>query len=142
MVKKNYQIGEILAQEGKPQTHMFIVKSGSIIREKTEIGRVHHVDTQMGGSTVGSLHVINRDPAYATSKCVTPVITYELSGEDLDDYFISHPFFAKRIALSLTKEIRRYTKFYRTPLLKQHQKKTNLGAVSAAAGIVHIKKLT
>jgi len=134
--KKVYGKGQILSQEGEPQKKMFVLSSGSVIREKTdEKGQVHQIDTMMGGYTVGSLHVINKDPSYATSKCASEVTAYEISADVFNDYFMKDPYFAFNVAYSLTKEVRTHTKSHRTPLLHQHAKQTPIWSISAAASI-------
>jgi hypothetical protein len=136
MEKKTYNKGDFLSKEGEPQKRMFVIKNGTVIREKTgENGQVHHLDTHLGGTTVGSLHVMNKDPSYATTKCTTDVTTFELSSEHLKDFFMKEPQFAFNVAYSLTMEIRTHTKAQRTPLLEQHPKKTPLWSVSIAAGV-------
>jgi len=137
MKKQSYQHGQILSKEGEPQTKMFILAEGSVIREKcTEDGQIHHIDTHMGGQTVGSLHIMNKDPCYATSRCTSTLCrTYELDSDIFNKFFLSNPNFAWNVAYGLTMEIRHYTKLQRTPLLEQKGKKTPFIAVSVAAGM-------
>jgi len=136
MKKHVHQKDEILSEQGTPQMKMFVISKGSVIREKTtEDGRVHHIDTYLGGQTVGSLHVMNKDLSYATSKCMTDVTTYELETGPLNDFFRANPTFAWNVAYSLSLEVRRHTRQLRTPLLEQHPKKTPYLAISVAAAI-------
>jgi len=128
--------GEVLVKEGDPQKRIFVIADGTIVREKTSpgSGQVHYIDTMLGGSTVGSLHVLNKDPAYATSKCATEVTAYELESDKLKKAFKANPDFAFNVAYSLSMEIRRHTRTMRTPLLSQHPKRTHYLSVSLAAG--------
>jgi CRP-like cAMP-binding protein len=137
MSKNVYRKDEVLSLEGQPQKKMFVIARGSVIREKTtEDGRVHHIDTFLGGQTVGSLHVLNKDPSYATSKCTSEeVVTFELSAEKFDELFKTNPEFAWNVAYSLTHEVRRHTRQLRTPLLEQQPKKTPIVAISVAAAV-------
>lgn len=137
MTKNVYNKDQILSLEGQPQTKMFVISHGSVIREKnTEDGRVHHIDTFLGGQTVGSLHIMNRDPSYATSKCTSDgVVTYELTADAFEQLYKTKPDFAWNVSYSLTHEIRRHTRQLRTPLLEQHPKKTPIMAISVAAAV-------
>jgi len=137
MEKKVYKHGDILSHEGQPQTQMFVIAKGSVRREKTALdGSVHHIDTHMGGSTVGTLHIMNQDPSYATSICnADDCVAYTLSSDKFNNMFKSNPRFAWDVAYSLTVEVRKHTRAQRTPLLEQHPKKTSVTAVSLAAGI-------
>jgi len=135
MVKKQYKKGDILINTGEPQKKMFVIATGTAVRERDINGQSHHIDTHLGGSTVGSLHVMGKDSAYATTKCQTDVVTYELPSEVINTYFDKNPSFAFDVVRSLTLEIRRYTKAMRTPLLEQHPKKTPYIPVSIAAAV-------
>eukprot|EP01100_Stratorugosa_tubuloviscum_P014909 TRINITY_DN8258_c0_g1_i1.p1 TRINITY_DN8258_c0_g1~~TRINITY_DN8258_c0_g1_i1.p1 ORF type:complete len:425 (-),score=203.38 TRINITY_DN8258_c0_g1_i1:79-1311(-) len=134
--KKIFEKGEVLVNEGKPQEQMFILASGSIVREKLgPNGETHVIDTQIGGATVGSLHVLKSEASFATSRCVSQVKTYQLSSQVLEEFFLQNPKFGFDVAHSLSKEVRRHTRLQRTPLLDQSPKKAPLLAVSIAASI-------
>jgi len=131
-----YRKGDILSKEGEPQEKMFLLSLGSVVREKTsDNGQLHRIDTMLGGQTVGSLHILNKDAAYATTKCTSDVVVYELSADDFNQIFRSNPSFAWDVAHGLSLEIRRHTKAQRTPLLEQHPRKSPILAVSIAAGV-------
>jgi CRP-like cAMP-binding protein len=89
----------------------------------------------MGGHSVGSLHILNKDPAYATAKCASDVVVYELDASILNQKMLTDPKLSWNIAYSLSMEIRRFTNAQRTPLLEQHPKKTPFVAVSVAAAV-------
>lgn len=73
--KRNLKMGQYLAKEGDPQEKMFLIAAGEVVREKAdEGGQLHRIDTYLSGNTVGSLHLMNNDPAYASSKCITDVV--------------------------------------------------------------------
>jgi len=135
MEKKVYKRGDILISEGEPQKKLFVIKQGEAIREKKINGQVHHIDTHLGGVTIGSLHVLNKDPAYATTKCLSDVTTYEATSDILNSMFRKNPDFAEGITRSLTNEVRRYTRNFSTPLVLEHPKRTSVLAVSVAASI-------
>jgi CRP-like cAMP-binding protein len=136
MTKRTHKKGEVLMEEGKPQQNMFVIAGGSAVREKVfPDGTVHVVDTQLGGHTVGSLHVMNKDPAFATTRCTSDVTTYELTADKLNEVFYANPKFAWNVAYSLTMEVRHHTRTLRTPLLEQRPKQTPIMAISIAAGV-------
>jgi CRP-like cAMP-binding protein len=131
-----YKKGDILSKEGEPQEKMFLLSLGSVVREKVyENGQIHRIDTMLGGQTVGSLHILNKDPSYATTRCTSDVVVYELASDDLKTIFTTNPSFAFDVAHGLSMEIRRHTKAERTPLLEQQQRKSPILAVSIAAGV-------
>jgi len=135
-VKRIYKRGEILTEEGQPQNKMFMIADGSVVREKTVDGRVRYIDTFLGGHTVGSLHIMNKDPAFATTKCHSNIcVTYELSSEFVNETFRKNPNFAWNVTNSLMHEVRRHTRTYRTPLLEQKQSSVPFIPVSIAASI-------
>jgi len=134
--KKYYPKGNLIQKEGDKQERMVVLAKGSVVREKIgENGEVHQIETHMGGYTVGSLHVMNQDPAYATTKCSSDAVTFEIGSDPLNKYFKSNPEFAFNVVHSLTKEIRNFTRSQRTPLFEQHGDRPPIAAVSAAAGI-------
>jgi len=81
------------------------------------------------------LHILAKDPSYATARCTSDVVVYELTSDDFNDLFRTNPAFAWNVAHSLSLEIRRHTKAQRTPLLEQHPRKSPILPVSIAAGV-------
>eukprot|EP01119_Soliformovum_irregulare_P000648 TRINITY_DN10468_c0_g1_i1.p1 TRINITY_DN10468_c0_g1~~TRINITY_DN10468_c0_g1_i1.p1 ORF type:complete len:418 (-),score=94.22 TRINITY_DN10468_c0_g1_i1:34-1287(-) len=134
--KRQHKKGDVLCREGEPQTKFYLMSEGQIVREKSNAtGEVHRIDTYLGHSTVGSLHVPKKDPAYATSVCITDVTAYEIEADDLIREIKTNPDFYWNVVCSLTLEVRRHTRAQRTPLLEQHGKKPPIFAISLAASI-------
>jgi len=130
-----YRKGDCLSREGEAQEKMYLLSLGTVVREKTSNGQVHRIDTMLGGQTVGSLHILAKDPSYATARCTSDVVVYELTSDAFNDLFRTNPAFAWNVAHSLSLEIRRHTKAQRTPLLEQHPRKSPIVPVSIAAGV-------
>jgi len=135
MTRVHYDKGQLLMKEGERQNRLYVISDGEVVRQKKLGGKYHDVNTYMGGMTVGSLHILKQDPCYATTRCASDVITYELQHEDLDKAFRTDPEFAHNVAHSLTLQIRQYTNSLRTPLFEQRPYQTPFLAVSIAASI-------
>lgn len=103
--KKKYSKGEYLQKEGEPQKNVFVLSQGEVTREKNVNGERHQIDTYMGGNTVGSLHVMNKDPAYASTKANSEVVAYEIKSEPIVQYFKTNPEFAYNVAHGLALEV-------------------------------------
>lgn len=104
--KRNYSKGEYLQREGEAQQKVFVISKGEVAREKVdEHGERHQIDTYMGGNTVGSLHVMKKDPAYASTKANSEVVAYEIKSEPIVQYFKNNPEFAFNVAVGLSMEV-------------------------------------
>jgi CRP-like cAMP-binding protein len=69
--KVTYTEQQVVHSEKQRQTALYTVVSGRIQRERhDENGKVHLIDTSVCGSTVGALHAMNQDPAFATARCI------------------------------------------------------------------------
>jgi CRP-like cAMP-binding protein len=86
-----------------------------------EEGKVHRIDTSVCGSTVGALHVFNRDPAFATARCAAPrgCVAYRITSDQINQFMLTHPDACRNIAVSLAKEVRKATRAQRTSLFEQ-----------------------
>jgi len=135
MKKVTYKRDQLLMREGDIQDRMFVIADGEVVREKIVDGKLHDVNTYMGGMTVGSLHILKQDPCYATTRCVSDVTAYELESVEFLKLFKSDPEFAHTVAHSLTLQIRNYTNSLRTPLFEQRAYNTPFLAVSIAASV-------
>merc|ERR1711933_662931 len=123
-------------EQGDPSTSMFMLHEGDIQRlRKDDEGQLHQVDTKKCGTTINSLHILRKDPVYATAHCLTPVIAYELTSEDLNSLLSEDKAFTEQVIYSLTREIRTQTKKLRTPLLEQHAKENTMLAPALGAAI-------
>jgi len=135
MKRVNYKRDQLLMREGDIQDRMFVISEGEVVREKVVDGKLHDVNTYMGGLTVGSLHILKQDPCYATTRCVSDVTAYELESSEFLKIFHNDSAFAYNVAHSLTLQIRQHTNSLRTPLFEQHAYQTPFLAVSIAASI-------
>ena len=137
MTRCEFDEGDMIVQEGKPATHMHVIAQGNAMRYHTIGGVDHRMDAHHYGTTISSLHILNREPVFANAKCMDKkCVTYALSSEMLNQHIMSNPVLSREIIESLTKEVRTMTKIMRTPLLEQHPKPLKqLPTISVAAGI-------
>jgi hypothetical protein len=110
---------------------------GDVSREKVdEEGKVHRIDTSVCGSTVGALHVFNRDPAFATARCASvQCVAYRISSDHINQFMLTHPDACRNIAVSLAKEVRKATRAQRTSLFEQQGDPLPVLPVALAASI-------
>ena len=77
-----------MIRQADPQSHMFLLSKGEILRLRTMDGQLHHmVCSQFLAALIpcqeiperqtlyGSLHVLKEDPSFATCKCVSDACT-------------------------------------------------------------------
>lgn len=136
--KVTYAHGDVLHREGAPQTAVFALSVGDVSREKSDPqGKVHLVDTTVCGSTVGALHVLNRDPAFATARCSTDsgCTAYRLTSEQVNAFLLARPDACRNVVVALAKEVRKQTRAQRTPLLEQQGNPLPVLPVALAASI-------
>jgi len=137
MTRCEFGYQDIIVEEGARSTHLHVMAQGQAIRYRKINGVDHQVDSNEKCTTINSLHILNREPTFATAKCMDKkCISYALSSEMLNQQIMSNPLLAREIIASLTKELRMRTKNFRTPLFEQHPKPLKqLPIVSVAAGI-------
>mmetsp|Transcript_17810 Transcript_17810/g.31143 ORF Transcript_17810/g.31143 Transcript_17810/m.31143 type:complete len:421 (-) Transcript_17810:848-2110(-) len=133
--KKVYGLHDVLHFESVPQDAMYTISQGEIRREKVDLdGKVHVIDTTVCGNTVGALHVLNRDPAFATARCNREqCVAYRITSEQINKYLIENPYACRNMALSLAQEVRKHTRTSRTPLFHQQGNPVPVLAVGIAA---------
>lgn len=127
---------EQIVTQSSPTTSFFVLISGSAQRRRTDpsSGAVHHVTSDACGTTVNSLQLISGDPVYATATCSTPsCTTYALSRDAFLAHIASHPSLARGIIEGLSRDARRRSQLFRTPLLHQNDAHINYASVAVAA---------
>lgn len=80
------------------------------------------VSMEANGSAIGMLHLLREEKAYSTVRAVTDGACYRLRSAELRDLLDQSPEFSQEVILSLSKQIRSYTRFTRTPLFLQSGK--------------------
>eukprot|EP00293_Proteomonas_sulcata_P004059 CAMPEP_0184329470 /NCGR_PEP_ID=MMETSP1049-20130417/144169_1 /TAXON_ID=77928 /ORGANISM="Proteomonas sulcata, Strain CCMP704" /LENGTH=364 /DNA_ID=CAMNT_0026651843 /DNA_START=35 /DNA_END=1129 /DNA_ORIENTATION=+ len=118
------------------------------MRQRMVNDQTHHIVDTFGNTdpdtfgnrkvAIGALHVLHSEPAFANATCMSDGHMYTLHTEVLKKY-LGEREFSKEVVQSLAVEVRRQANqvrwLMRTPLLEQKPKKTNVIAVSIAAGI-------
>mmetsp|Transcript_52934 Transcript_52934/g.123707 ORF Transcript_52934/g.123707 Transcript_52934/m.123707 type:complete len:463 (-) Transcript_52934:122-1510(-) len=134
--KKFYQRGDVVQQQGTPQTEAFILVEGDAVRIREAGGAQHQIEIPQRGSLFGSMHLLPADPAFATIKCLTDVVVYSIRRERLRQVMAKNPLLSEEVIFGLTQEIRAYTKLTRTGILEQkHTAKVPILPTSIAAAI-------
>ena len=137
MTRCRFARGDEIAIQASDATHMHLLSEGCATSSRKVDGVEHQLDTKDAGTIINSLHVLNRDPAFATVRCMDQqCVTYALPSEVLNQQLTANPAFAREVVVSLSKEVRQQTKTLRTPLFEQHPKPLKqLPIISVAAGI-------
>ncbi|CAM9691753.1 unnamed protein product [Ectocarpus fasciculatus] len=136
MTREPFSEGEVLLEQGDPQTRVFLITQGSVSRLRYLNEQLHQVET-VGGENhrgmFGALHVLREEPTYATALTETDGVAFTLESGKLNKLVEADPSIAKEMLYSLSKEVFRMSKL-RTPLLEQDPKPNSffgstLGAV-------------
>lgn len=137
MTRCEFEQGDNIVEEGTRSTHLHVLSRGSAMRFRNIHGVDHQIDTNLCGTTINSLHLLNREPIFATARCMDKkCVTFALSSEMLNQHIMSNPVLSREIIASLAREVRLRTKNFRTPLFEQHPKPLKqLPIISVAAGI-------
>ncbi|CAM9522540.1 unnamed protein product [Discosporangium mesarthrocarpum] len=137
MAREEFSKGEILLEQGEPQTRVFLITQGSVARLRFLDEQLHQVET-IGSDhhrgMFGALHVLREEPTYATALTETDGVAYTLESSKLNEMLEKDPQFAKEILYSLSKEVFRMSKL-RTPLLEQDPKPNSVFGSSLGAVI-------
>jgi CRP-like cAMP-binding protein len=140
-----FKRGDILQLQGEPQERALVIVEGSYTRQRVDGDQTHIVAPQGqkgSGATVGMLHLIRRDRSFATLKCTSDGIAFELKSDDFASIIRADPDLATSIIVSLSSEVRAQTAVYarQTPLFLQKGKELSseplpLFAVTCAAAV-------
>eukprot|EP00281_Chroomonas_sp_CCMP1168_P033706 CAMPEP_0206244864 /NCGR_PEP_ID=MMETSP0047_2-20121206/18390_1 /ASSEMBLY_ACC=CAM_ASM_000192 /TAXON_ID=195065 /ORGANISM="Chroomonas mesostigmatica_cf, Strain CCMP1168" /LENGTH=430 /DNA_ID=CAMNT_0053670123 /DNA_START=122 /DNA_END=1414 /DNA_ORIENTATION=+ len=148
MDKETFQKGDILLEQGWPQTKAFFIADGQIRRERVVNDQTHQVVDTFGNTepdkfgnkkiAIGALHVIHAEPAFANAKCMSTGHMYTLPSQVIKNH-LGNAITSEEVVQSLAVEVRRQANqvrwLMRTPLLEQRPKKTNVIAVTIAAAV-------
>lgn len=128
--------GEDLVSQGEKSSSFWALASGSALRLRTDpkTDHVHHVDAEACGTTINSLQLIGGQPVFATAKCTSEQCrAYGISRDAFVQHLASHPNLALGIIEGLSRDARRRSLLFRTPLLQQSNSNINFSAVAIAA---------
>lgn len=139
MDKVEFTPGEVLLQQGWPQTKAFFIADGQIRRERVVNDQTHQVVDTFGNTdpdkfgnkkiAIGALHVLHAEPAFANARALSKGRMFVLSSEVIKGH-LSDPKVSEEVVQSLAVEVRRQANqvrwLMRTPLLEQRPKKTNV----------------
>lgn len=143
MKRVDFKRGDVLALQGEPTNRSLFLVEGKVVRHRLIDDQLHEVGTlgaASSWSTIGMLHLIKRDPGYATVKAVTPGTLYVLDAKDFDQIILEQPDMTKEIIYSLCREVRSQHNHAITPLFLQKGKEIKaeplpMFAITCAAGI-------
>jgi len=137
MRKVEFKANQILITQGEPQTKVYLLSSGTVVRLRFEGRQLHHIETVgsgQGRGMFGALHVLRAEPTYATALTETDGIAYTLESKVLNEMIDKNPELGKQIVYSLSKEVFHMSKL-RTPLLEQDPHPANVFSTSLGACI-------
>jgi len=104
--KKSYASKEVLGKEGEPQTAMYLVTKGGIVRTKQ--GKELSVVEQ--GQHAGFLHLFSQDPMYATLTVLENSEVFVIESSKFNELLSKNPDLTKTVVSILTREVRNQTK--------------------------------
>ena len=116
--------GQVLQLQGEPQERALIVVDGTVSRQRL-IGDQMHIVGSLGASgsasTVGMLHLIKREPSFATLKALSTGTAYQITAIDLEHVLREDPDLALGVIAGLCEEIFQETsaRSNQTPLFLQ-----------------------
>jgi len=147
MDRVDFTKGDLLLDQGAPQTKAFFIGDGTIKRERVVNDQSHQVIDVFGNTepdkfgnrkvAIGALHVLHQEPSFANATAMGPGYLYSLPSAVLRKHLRADAELSTEVVQSLAVEVRRQSNqvrwLMRTPLLEQRPKKTNVIAVSIAA---------
>ncbi|CAM9244678.1 unnamed protein product [Phaeothamnion confervicola] len=138
MQRLEFERGEVLMEQGEPQSKVFLIARGSVSRLRYVNDQLHQVETvasqEQHRGMFGALHVLREEPTYATALTETKGVAYTLTSKALNQLLEQDPALSKEILYSLSKEVFRMSKL-RTPLLEQDPRPNSIVATSVGATI-------
>lgn len=129
--------GDELVTQGERSTNFWTVAEGEILRLRADAdGTMHHVDAAACGTTINSLQILPEDPVFATARCQSDVCrAYGIDRNSFISYLSKNPDLTFAMIASLSYDVRRKSKLFRTPLLQQQTPSINYSSVTIAAAI-------
>lgn len=134
MKKEKYTRGSYIYHQDEPQSDFSLVLKGSVRRDRLSKGQQHTLVTATHGDILGVFHVLKKDPAAASVKCLSDVSVFKMASDDYSN-LLTQPEVAIEVVDCLNHEIRRQANLLHAPLLSQHPKPTPVLAISVAASI-------
>jgi CRP-like cAMP-binding protein len=128
--------GEDLVTQGERSNTFWTLASGEALRLRTDPKTefVHHVDAAACGTTINSLQLVGAEPVFATARCTSEQCrAFGISRKAFEAHLESHPSLARGIIEGLSRDARRRSLLFRTPLLQQSNSHINFSAVAIAA---------
>lgn len=107
---KEWNDGDILAEEGSPRTMAFFILAGKVKRSKTVEGEVCVIDTATPGQVLGLMHLLNEDPSYATATAIGQVKCWVLPSKAFGAILSTDTALSKAFTYTLAKRVRQFTK--------------------------------
>jgi D-lactate dehydrogenase len=104
--QKNYKKGDVLIREGEPQTQMFIIESGLIVKEKKD-GQKSHLKK---GDVTGLLHFFQKDPSAATLTVAEDAVVWVFDSETFRKLLKSSESLNSSYISFLSRQVRKLTK--------------------------------
>ena len=128
-----FPAGSAIMRQDVLMDDAFVIASGEVRRWMEKDGRKHIVTTFCPRS-LGLLHFFNQGPSRFNAECVTEVVAYRLTRNNLDRVMLEYPELSRSIIRNLSTYIRQQSKSLSTPLLEQKSYNVSIAATSFAAG--------
>lgn len=100
--ERTYVAGEFLFKEGNPGSAMFIIKSGTILIERTDAsGEKHCYATLVAGDFLGELSLLDDSERSANARCTTKTTVIIIFRHDLFDLITREPVLGVKVLKEL-----------------------------------------
>ncbi len=102
--------GEVLIEEGKPGTDIFIIRSGSVLVEKEVGGKQVFLSYVSAGNYVGEMSLFEGGERTATVKAAIKSEIIRLNGDDFDQFLRANPQIRDRVeeTIDARREVNRF----------------------------------
>jgi len=119
-----FQKGDVLQLQGERQEQALVVIEGTFIRQRIIDDQLHLVGSlgyAGSSSTIGMLHLLNRDPTFATVKALTNGVAFRIHAQDLEGFLSENHDISIRVIAGLSHEVWRQSapNTNQTPLFLQ-----------------------
>jgi hypothetical protein len=100
--------GDVLQLQGEKQEFALVIVEGSFCRQRVVDDQLHIVGSlgyAGSSSTVGMLHLLEREPSFASVKALSGGVGYRIHASDLERFLRENPDVSRGVILSLSDEV-------------------------------------
>lgn len=88
---RTFPAGEVIIRQGDSGSSLFLIARGVVRVSREQDGNVEDISTLLPGDFVGEMALLHAEPRTATVLAVSPVLAYELRGQDAREAIKRYP---------------------------------------------------